>query len=65
MHRDLKPENFLFANEDENAPLKAIDFGLSTFFEPGKYALVNEYMRLDSVTCLSSLVFAGNLYSFI
>ncbi|KAL1803022.1 hypothetical protein ACET3Z_031669 [Daucus carota] len=36
MHRDLKPENFLFANEDENAPLKAIDFGLSMFFEPGQ-----------------------------
>lgn len=36
MHRDLKPENFLYANEDENASLKAIDFGLSIFFEPGK-----------------------------
>ncbi|KAJ4755889.1 Calcium-dependent protein kinase family protein [Rhynchospora pubera] len=34
MHRDLKPENFLFVNEDENAPLKAIDFGLSIFFKP-------------------------------
>ncbi|KAL7128116.1 hypothetical protein ABFS83_14G294400 [Erythranthe nasuta] len=36
IHRDLKPENFLFANECENAPLKAIDFGLSIFFEPGQ-----------------------------
>ena len=36
IHRDLKPENFLFANEDENSPLKAIDFGLSMFFEPGQ-----------------------------
>lgn len=35
MHRDLKPENFLFANKKENAPLKAIDFGLSVFFKPG------------------------------
>lgn len=35
MHRDLKPENFLFVNEDEDAPLKAIDFGLSIFFQPG------------------------------
>ncbi|KAK6145785.1 hypothetical protein DH2020_019654 [Rehmannia glutinosa] len=34
IHRDLKPENFLYANEYENAPLKAIDFGLSIFFEP-------------------------------
>ncbi|GKV25738.1 hypothetical protein SLEP1_g35133 [Rubroshorea leprosula] len=36
MHRDLKPENFLFANKRETAPLKAIDFGLSVFFEPGQ-----------------------------
>ncbi|TQD97886.1 hypothetical protein C1H46_016411 [Malus baccata] len=36
MHRDLKPENFLFASKDEDAPLKAIDFGLSVFIEQGK-----------------------------
>lgn len=36
MHRDLKPENFLFANKKESSPLKAIDFGLSIFFKPGK-----------------------------
>ncbi|XP_043703835.1 calcium-dependent protein kinase 8-like [Telopea speciosissima] len=36
MHRDLKPENFLFANKNETSPLKAIDFGLSVFFEPGQ-----------------------------
>ena len=35
IHRDLKPENFLFADESENSQLKAIDFGLSIFFEPG------------------------------
>ncbi|PKA64265.1 Calcium-dependent protein kinase 8 [Apostasia shenzhenica] len=36
MHRDLKPENFLFANESEASPLKAIDFGLSVRFKPGE-----------------------------
>lgn len=36
MHRDLKPENFLFSNEQEDSPLKAIDFGLSVFFKPGE-----------------------------
>ncbi|PIN08823.1 Ca2+/calmodulin-dependent protein kinase, EF-Hand protein superfamily [Handroanthus impetiginosus] len=36
MHRDLKPENFLFVNEQEDAPLKTIDFGLSVFFRPGE-----------------------------
>ncbi|KAI4338850.1 hypothetical protein MLD38_023858 [Melastoma candidum] len=37
IHRDLKPENFLFANASDSSPLKAIDFGLSTFFEPGQH----------------------------
>ncbi|OIV99428.1 hypothetical protein TanjilG_17238 [Lupinus angustifolius] len=36
IHRDLKPENFLFADGSENSPLKAIDFGLSTFYEAGE-----------------------------
>lgn len=35
MHRDLKPENFLFHTRDEDAQLKAIDFGLSVFYKPG------------------------------
>ncbi|AQK45711.1 Putative calcium-dependent protein kinase family protein [Zea mays] len=33
MHRDLKPENFLLASPADDAPLKAIDFGLSVFIE--------------------------------
>jgi calcium-dependent protein kinase len=36
MHRDLKPENFLLVNKDDDLSLKAIDFGLSVFFKPGK-----------------------------
>ncbi|CAL9078323.1 unnamed protein product [Musa textilis] len=36
MHRDLKPENFLLLNDDEDAPLKATDFGLSVFFKQGE-----------------------------
>jgi serine/threonine protein kinase len=35
MHRDLKPENFLLATKEENAMLKATDFGLSVFIEEG------------------------------
>lgn len=35
IHRDLKPENFLLASKDENAPLKATDFGLSVFYKEG------------------------------
>ncbi|KAG6528951.1 hypothetical protein ZIOFF_011143 [Zingiber officinale] len=36
MHRDLKPENFLLTTNDEDAMLKATDFGLSVFIEEGK-----------------------------
>ncbi|KAA8522635.1 hypothetical protein F0562_013004 [Nyssa sinensis] len=36
MHRDLKPENFLFTSTDEDAALKATDFGLSVFYQPGE-----------------------------
>lgn len=36
LHRDLKPENFLLASQDENATVKATDFGLSIFLEEGK-----------------------------
>ena len=36
MHRDLKPENFLFDNPGEDAKLKATDFGLSVFYQPGQ-----------------------------
>ncbi|KAI4316987.1 hypothetical protein L6164_024904 [Bauhinia variegata] len=35
MHRDLKPENFLLASKDANAAIKATDFGLSVFIQPG------------------------------
>ncbi|XP_038696316.1 calcium-dependent protein kinase 11 isoform X2 [Tripterygium wilfordii] len=34
MHRDLKPENFLFDTPDDDAKLKATDFGLSVFYKP-------------------------------
>jgi calcium-dependent protein kinase len=33
IHRDLKPENFVLETSAENARIKAIDFGLGTFFE--------------------------------
>eukprot|EP00245_Coleochaete_scutata_P016446 TRINITY_DN7686_c0_g1_i1.p1 TRINITY_DN7686_c0_g1~~TRINITY_DN7686_c0_g1_i1.p1 ORF type:complete len:533 (+),score=103.98 TRINITY_DN7686_c0_g1_i1:233-1831(+) len=36
IHRDLKPENFLLANSDDDMALKATDFGLSIFFQPGE-----------------------------
>ncbi|KAJ3691560.1 hypothetical protein LUZ61_020724 [Rhynchospora tenuis] len=36
MHRDLKPENLLYTSKEKTARLKAIDFGLSTFFHPGQ-----------------------------
>lgn len=35
LHRDLKPENFLLASKEEDASIKATDFGLSVFIEEG------------------------------
>jgi len=46
MHRDLKPENFLLANKDDDLSLKAIDFGLSVFFKPGKLLLLLQNRKL-------------------
>lgn len=37
IHRDLKPENFLFDSSEEDAALKATDFGLSVFYKPGSF----------------------------
>lgn len=36
VHRDMKPENFLFKSMKPDSPLKATDFGLSDFIQPGK-----------------------------
>ncbi|KAK9713243.1 hypothetical protein RND81_06G014100 [Saponaria officinalis] len=36
VHRDMKPENFLFKSSKEDSPLKATDFGLSDFINPGR-----------------------------
>eukprot|EP00916_Digyalum_oweni_P005021 GHVL01008951.1.p1 GENE.GHVL01008951.1~~GHVL01008951.1.p1 ORF type:complete len:437 (+),score=80.77 GHVL01008951.1:607-1917(+) len=33
-HRDLKPENFLFCTEFPYSPIKLIDFGLASRFDP-------------------------------
>lgn len=52
MHRDLKPENFLFVNQQEDSPLKAIDFGLSAFFKPG----LSENFLIYSIVCYQLLV---------
>lgn len=43
MHRDLKPENFLLINKDDDFSLKAIDFGLSVFFKPGKMIILQKH----------------------
>lgn len=32
--RDVKPENFLYLTSDEDAPLKAIDFGIAQYCKP-------------------------------
>lgn len=44
MHRDLKPENFLFDTPDEDAKLKATDFGLSVFYKPGRVCFFFQFI---------------------
>ncbi|KAK6934457.1 EF-hand domain [Dillenia turbinata] len=67
LHRDLKPENFLLSSKDENALLKATDFGLSVFIEEetekGIFdAILNGYLDFESdpwpsiSTCAKDLV---------
>ncbi|KAK3260229.1 hypothetical protein CYMTET_30801, partial [Cymbomonas tetramitiformis] len=36
IYRDIKPENFLFTSKDANAHIRAIDFGLACYCEPGQ-----------------------------
>lgn len=35
-HRDLKPENILMQNNDDDAQLKIVDFGLSKIIGPNE-----------------------------
>jgi calcium-dependent protein kinase len=49
MHRDLKPENFLLASPADDAPLKAIDFGLSVFIEEGYYLHHKQHLPNSSL----------------
>jgi len=42
-HRDLKPQNILFYNEDENSPVKIVDFGISKIYNPSLSSLKEEY----------------------
>ena len=43
MHRDLKPENFLLASKDEDAAIKATDFGLSVFIQEGRFSKMKTF----------------------
>ncbi|RCV27050.1 LOW QUALITY PROTEIN: hypothetical protein SETIT_5G294600v2 [Setaria italica] len=61
MHRDLKPENFLLLRnndgkdgDNDEAELKAIDFGLSVFFKPGQVftdVVASPYCVAPDVLC--------------
>ncbi|KAG1662768.1 hypothetical protein FOA52_006794 [Chlamydomonas sp. UWO 241] len=41
LHRDIKPGNFMLLSPAEDAPLKAIDFGMAVLFEPSQLPLVD------------------------
>lgn len=41
VHRDIKPENVLFETDQEDAPIKLIDFGLARKHTPGDEPMAN------------------------
>ncbi|CAI5932570.1 unnamed protein product [Closterium sp. NIES-65] len=51
VHRDLKLENFLLLHQGDDAPLMAIDFGLSTFFQPGR-GVIHQDLKLKNFLML-------------
>lgn len=62
MHRDLKPENFLLATKDENAAVKATDFGLSLFIEEGHYYLISSCFLFFLLHILASYISSLSFY---
>lgn len=68
MHRDLKPENFLFVNDHEDSPLKAIDFGLSMFLKPGMFLyrrrfVLFSFALIDVILRYVYLLFKGENFT--
>ena len=68
-HRDLKPQNILFYNEEENSPIKIVDFGISKIYNPSLSSLKEEYgdkgskkmtTRVGTMLFLSPEVLKGN-----
>lgn len=51
VHRDLKPENIIYSSPAEDADLKLIDFGMSSFFhESAEPAGTPEFMAPEVIT---------------
>lgn len=46
--RDSKPENFLFLNDREDSPLKAVDFGTAVRCAPGEHITIRAGKRTNT-----------------
>lgn len=61
--RDSKPENFLFLNDREDSPLKAVDFGTAVRCAPGEHITIRAgkgqkgptQLSLPSINSLSDI----------
>ncbi|KAK9231587.1 hypothetical protein WN943_021825 [Citrus x changshan-huyou] len=62
--RDLKPENFLFLSVDEDAALKATDFGLSVFYKPDVLVL-SKFIYYEFLGCQHAVLQGGELFDRI
>ena len=50
LHRDVKPGNFLLLSEEENSPLKAVDFGLAVIWEKDEQPAEDGTSGLDGTS---------------
>uniref|UniRef100_A0A7S2YVV9 Calcium-dependent protein kinase n=1 Tax=Chloropicon laureae TaxID=464258 RepID=A0A7S2YVV9_9CHLO len=65
LHRDIKPDNFLKADASSKAPLKMIDFGLSTIWngKPKKDMTGTPFYMAPEVISKKGYGFAADLWS--
>ena len=59
VHRDLKPENILMVNEQDDADIKLMDFGLSKIMGPNEYC----HDSFGTLSYVAPEILLGNDYN--
>jgi hypothetical protein len=63
-HRDIKFENIMFENEDPNAEIKLIDFGLSKVYSTEKQFMSEGVGTIYTMVCIIVLLYISVQHSF-